>query len=125
MIDYITEIFRIGYNYRLIEFPILWKIILFSTKLNRLIGIGNCQSGLNTYVKKCKNNVCICVCMLHDYIKDWNQCYLEKISKGFEQKLASFGLKTPPKDQMGNQMAIAKLSQTEPSWAKKSHCKRQ
>ena len=32
-----------------------------------------------------------------------------KISKGFEQKLASFGLKSPLKDQMGNQMDTAKL----------------
>ena len=39
--------------------------------------------------------------------------FFEKISKGFEQKLASFGLKSPLKDQMGKQMATAKLSQAE------------
>ncbi len=39
-----------------------------------------------------------------------NVIFTKKISKGFEQKLASFGLKTPFKDQMGNQMVLEKLS---------------
>ena len=38
----------------------------------------------------------------------------QKISKGFEQKLASLGLKTPFKVQMGSQ----KLGKAGQSWAK-------
>ena len=37
----------------------------------------------------------------------------EKISKGFEQKLASFGLKTPFNVQMGSQMATSKIAKAE------------
>ena len=58
--------------------------------------------------------------MLHEKLSSITFHYTYEISKGFEQKLASFGLKPPFKDQMVNQMATAKLSQAEPSWAKLS-----
>ena len=44
-----------------------------------------------------------------------------KISKGFAQKLASFGLKTPFKDQMGSQKTYSK-GNWEAKWQQMRHC---